>query len=272
MDNFETQIAQLLDHRKNAAIQVQCLGNFQVWRGTDLITSKDWGRDKTIQLFQFFITARQRHALHKEQIIDRIWEAVDPKAGQQNFKVALHGINKVLEPERKSRTESKYLIRQGLTYQLNLSHIWIDVQALEQFIAIGNQALTDDLGQAKIAYREAIDLYQGVYLPNRLYEDWSSEERERIQVLLLGTLISLSELLLEENPQESIRLAQQALQIDAAWEDAYRVQMEAYFKRGNRPMAIKTYQQCQKVLDKEFGIEPLPETKQLMRKIQGVTS
>ncbi|MEM9820897.1 MAG: bacterial transcriptional activator domain-containing protein [Bacteroidota bacterium] len=269
MDHYKKQIATLLDHRKNAAIQVQCLGNFQVWRERNLISSKDWGRDKTVQLFQFFITSRHRNALHKEQVIDRIWEAVDQKAGQQNFKVALHGINKVLEPERKSRSESKYLIRQGLTYQLNFDNIWIDAQALEQFIAIGNQALTDDLEQAKVAYREAIDLYRGIYLPNRLYEDWSSEERERIQVLILGTLISLSELLIEENPQESIRLAQQALQIDAAWEDAYRVQMEAYFKRGNRPMAIKTYQQCLKVLDEEFGIEPLPETKRLMHQIQG---
>jgi DNA-binding SARP family transcriptional activator len=33
-------------------------------------------------------------------------------------------------------------------------------------------------------------------------------------------------------------------------------------------MAIKTYQQCEKVLEEEFGIEPLPETKLLLRKIK----
>ena len=269
MNNVEQQIAILRDHRKQASIRVQTLGSFQVWRNNQPISSKDWGRDKTVQLFQFFITARHRRALHKEQIIDRIWEEVDGKAGQQNFKVALHGINKVLEPERKSRTESKFLIRQGLTYQLNLEDIWIDVEALEAYIALGNQALTDQTDLARQAYREAIALYHGVYLPNRLYEDWSSEERERIQVLILGTFITLSELLLEENPMESIRLAQQALLIDSAWEDAYRIQMEAYFKRGNRPMAIKTYQQCEKVLDKEFGIEPLPATKRLMKEMMG---
>ena len=122
---------------------------------------------------------------------------------------------------------------------------------------------------AEEAYREAIDLHHGVYLPSRLYEDWTSEERERIQVLILGAMITLGELLITENPMESIRLAQQALLIDAAWEDAYRIQMEAYFQKGNRPQAIKTYQQCEKVLDKEFGIEPLPETQALLRKIKG---
>ena len=177
---------------------------------------------------------------------------------------------KVLEPDRKSRTESKYIIRQGATYQLKLDDIWIDIEALDQFIALGNQAILDDEKLAERAYREAIALYQGMYLPSRLYEDWSSEERERIQLLTLGAIISLSELLVKENPLETVRLTQQALQIDSTWEDAYRIQMQAYFEKGNRPMAIKTYQQCKKVLEEEFGIEPLPETRQLFRKITGV--
>lgn len=265
---IEDQIAELRTWRNRVSLRVQTLGNFQLWRDDQPIGSKDWGRDVSQQLFQFLVTNRHRHALHKEQIIDRIW--VDGKTGQQNFKVAHHGVTKVLEPDRKSRTESQYIIRQGATYQLRFDNIWIDVEALDKFVALGNQALLDDPGLAQEAYREAIDLYKGVYLPNRLYEDWSSEERERVQLIALGAIISLSELLVKDNPMESIRLTQQALQIDSTWEDAYRIQMEAYFTKGNRPMAIKTYQQCQRVLDQEFGIEPLPETQQLYRKIRGV--
>ncbi len=247
------------------------LGGFQVWRKGDLIGAKDWGRDKTLQLFQFLITSRHRRGLHKEQIIDRLWEEVDGKAGDQYFKVALHGINKVLEPERKSRTEAKYILRQGLTYQLNLTDIWIDAEAMENFIEIGNLNHIEHPKVAIQAYREAINLHHGTFLPERLYEDWSSAERERIQVLVLGAIITLAELLIPKNPVESIRLAQKALQIDATWEDAYRIQMEAYFRKGNRPMAIKTYQQCVAVLEEEFGVEPLPETKMLLDKIKSST-
>lgn len=270
MEALTDQISTLLAKRKAAPIQVQTLGSFLVHRQNEPIPAKEWGRDTSVQLFQFLVTARHRRGLHKEQIIDRIWEDVDGKAGDQNFKVALHGMNKAIEPERKSRTEPRYIVRQGVTYQLNLAEIWIDADAVEQFIAIGNQALTDDPKVAEIAYREAIDLYHGTYLPNRLYEDWSSDERERLQVLTLGAYLTLGELLIEKNPMESIRLAQLALQIDAAWEDAYRIQMAAYFQKGNRPMAIKTFQQCEKVLEREFGIEPLPETLRLLRKIKGV--
>jgi DNA-binding SARP family transcriptional activator len=261
-------IESIKEKRQNASIHIQTLGDFQVWRDGYVVASKDWGRDKTVQLMQFFVTARHRKALHKEQIMDRLWNE-DIETGDPFFKVALHGITKVLEPNKKSHADAHYITRQGVTYQLNLKDMWIDADALEAYIALGNQSLNDDPTLAKQAYTEAIQLYEGVYLPNRLYEDWSSDERERLQVLALGAIITLSELLLPDNPLETIRLAQQALLIDPAWEDAYRLQMAAYFQKGNRPMAIKTYQQCEKVLEDEFGIEPLPETRALLKTIKG---
>ena len=165
-----------------------------------MILGKEWGRDKTIQLFQFLVTSRHRRALHREQIVDRLWEDLDGKAAEQNFKVAMHGVNKALEPNRKGRSEATYVLRQGVTYRLNLPEIWIDVQAVEDFIETGNLALEKYPEIAEIAYREAVKLHEGTFLPNRMYEDWSSEERERIQVLVLGAIITLGELLVEKNP------------------------------------------------------------------------
>ena len=69
---------------------------------------------------------------------------------------------------------------------------------------------------------------------------------------------------------ESIRLAQAALAIDNTWEDAYRIQMKAYLARGNRPQAIKAYMKCEVILEEEYGISPLPETKQLLKEIEAI--
>lgn len=268
MQDVNTEIQKLINKKEAASLHVKTMGEFVVKRDQVTIPSKDWGRDKTIQLFQFLVTARQRRGLHKEQIIDRLWEDADQKGGDRDFKVALHGINKVLEPDRKSRTDYKYITRQGVTYQLNLEEIWIDVEGLERFISLGNDSLHQNKELAIKAYKEALSLHEGVYLPNRLYEDWSSEERERLQVLILGAYTSLAELLTEMNPMESVRLTQKALSIDSVWEDAYRIQMAAYFAKGNRPAAIKCYKKCVDVLEEELGLEPLPETKRLLEKIR----
>lgn len=266
MASANDSLQELEVFKNTAEIHIETLGQFTVWRNNQRIEAKAWSRDKTTQLLQYLISNRQRNALHKEQIMDHLWDDWN----DNDFKVAMHGINKVLEPNRASRTEPLYIIRQGVSYQLNLDKVWIDADALERYIVIGNAHYGVDNNIAKDAYKNAIELYKGVYLPNRIYEDWSSEEREKIQVLILGAYITLAEIILEENPLESIRLAQSALAVDATWEDAYRIQMQAYLAKGNRPQAIKTYRKCETILDKEFGIAPLPETKQLFKTIQAI--
>lgn len=267
MSDFLQQLNELETFQENAVIRIQTLGGFNLWRNQQKIDAKEWGRDKTIQLLQYLISYRKRNALHKEKIMDHLWEDWNDR----DFKVALHGINKVLEPNRPSRTEAIYITRQGVSYQIDLEKLWIDVEALEKYIILGNQAFEVDNSIAKKAYLNAINLYKGSYLPNRIYEDWTSEERERTQLLILGAYITLAEILLEEKPIESIRLAQNALAIDAAWEEAYRIQMKAYIIKGNRPQAIKTYMKCEVILEEEYGISPLPETKKLLQEIESIS-
>ena len=198
--------------------------------------------------------------------MDRLWGEINDR----DFKVALHGINKALEPNRPSRTEPSYVLRNGVSYQLNLSKIWIDIHEAEKLIIAANQQLRSDTESAIHLYRAATKLYQGSYLPNRLYSDWSAEERERIQIIFIGAYTDLASLLIEDNPMEAIRLSQSALQIDPLWEDAYRIQIQAYIKRGNRPMALKTYDICSATLKQEYGISPLPETQALINKIKAM--
>ena len=266
MSHLKDKLQELKQFQEDAIIRIQTLGQFNLWREKEKVDSKQWGRDKTVQLLQYLISNRQRHALHKEKIMEHLWEDGDDR----DFKVALHGVNKVLEPNRPSRTEPSFVIRQGVSYQLNLEKVWIDAAALEQYVIIGNEAFGEDQTISKAAYRSAIALYQGVYLPNRIFEDWSSEEREKIQILILGAYVILAEILLKDNPLESIRLAQCAIAIDNTWEDAYRLQMQAYIIKGNRPQAIKAYQKCADVLDEEYGIDPLPATKSLLKEIENI--
>jgi DNA-binding SARP family transcriptional activator len=252
-----------------AALKIQTLGSFRLWRDGVEIGPAAWGREKALHLFQFFVTVRRRTThLHKEQIIDRLWPELQAEEGDRDFKVALNTIYKLLEPERKPRTESRFIQRQGLVYSLNLAEAWIDTDAFEEAVARGNRALPENARTAIGCYQRALDLYRGDYLPERCYEDWTSAERERLQLLALGTMTVLAGLLTEQNPLESIRLTQHVLTVDPVWEEAYRVQMQAYLVQGNRPLALRTYQQCVAMLERELGVEPLPETKQLHEQIR----
>jgi two-component SAPR family response regulator len=253
----------------NVALHVQTLGGFRVWHQGVEVPTTAWGREKAIHLFQFFITMRSQY-VHKEQIMDRLWPDLDIEKGDRDFKVALNSINRALEPEREPRSEPLFVRRYGLAYGLDFENVWLDTEAMELLISAGNQATlgsTPNPGFAIACYEAAVQLYHGDYLPERRYEDWTSAERERLQLLALNTMTTLAELLLPKMPLESIRLTQRVLSIDSVWEDAYRIQMRAFAAQRNRPMALRTYQRCREVLAEEFGVDPLPETSELYDQI-----
>ena len=249
----------MISNPKQASLRIHTLGGFRIWRHNQEIESAVWGREKAIHLFQFFITTRGQY-FHKEQIIDRLWPELSQKASDRDFKVALHAVNKALEPERAPRTEPRFIKRNDLTYSLNLEAIWVDVDAFETHIIEGNQLVNTNVDAAIEHYQSATKLYTGNYLPERRYEDWTSAERERLQVLVLNMMTKLADLLIECNSLESIRLTQRVLMMDPVWEDAYRIQMQAYLAQGNRPLALRTYQRCAEQLVNEFGVDPLPDT------------
>lgn len=253
----------------NVALHVQTLGGFRVWHQGAEVPTTAWGREKAIHLFQFFITMRRQY-VHKEQIMDRLWPDLDIEKGDRDFKVALNSINRALEPEREPRSEPLFVRRYGLAYGLDFENVWLDTEAMELLISAGNQATLGPTPNADFAiacYEAAVQLYHGDYLPERRYEDWTSAERERLQLLALNTMTTLAELLLQKMPLESIRLTQRVLSIDPVWEDAYRIQMRAFAAQRNRPMALRTYQRCREVLAEEFGVDPLPETSELYDQI-----
>lgn len=262
-------VTKIFEKKEAAVLQVETLGSFEVILNGKKIPDSAWKRDTAIQLFQFFITSRNTRAMHKASIIDRIWHEADEKAGNRNFKAALHQLSKTIEPDKINREDQVFIIRQGLTYRLDTTQIWMDIDALDDLIIIGNQSVNEQPEEALLAYQQAVDLYRGIYLPNRIYEDWCADERERIQVLVLGAMMSLAKLQLSRNPNETIRLAVRALQIDPTWEEAYRLQMEAYLAEGNRPLAVKTYRKCQQILQQEFEIDPLPETQRVFESLRG---
>ena len=264
----------LLAHTPNPVnhpleLHVQTLGGFRVWRNGEEISTTAWGREKAIHLFQFFITMRRQY-VHKEQIMDRLWPDLDLDKGDRDFKVALNSINKALEPEREPRSEPRFVKRYGLAYGVDFEHLWLDTEIMERLIATANHytlATPPDLARACACYDAAVKLYHGDYLPERRYEDWTSAERERLQLLALNAMTVLGELLIKEAPLESLRLTQRVLAVDPVWEDAYRIQMRAFVAQRNRPLALRSYERCVTVLAEEFGVDPLPETKTLYEQI-----
>lgn len=247
-------------------LRVQTLGAFRAWRSTLEIAPREWQRDKARQLFQLLLTQRGRW-LQRDEIADRLWPRLTPEAALRDFKVALNALNKAIEPQRSADDVFAYVVREGAAYRLRPeADVWVDAIEFERACETGLRS--NDVDLAIAALRAALTWYRGDYLPDALYEDWASEERERLLSLYLRAADKLAGLLSERGEfEETLDICQAILARDACWERAYRLIMTAHARQGNRPLALRAYQRCVTILRDELGVEPSATTTALYQKI-----
>ncbi|MFF2446672.1 BTAD domain-containing putative transcriptional regulator [Neobacillus sp. NPDC058068] len=253
------------DSHPGYSIRVQTLGHFRLWLGEKEVGEKEWQREKAKELFQLFITLNEPVA--KDEIMQILWPYQDKKSADRDFKVALNSLLQVLEPTRKARAAPFFINRDGMFYGLN-PHAVIEVDTTH-FQALIQDGLNESADEKVIYFLErGLTLYQGEYLPDRRYDDWCISKRESLLVYFLRGAEKMAQLMVRrENCEAAIYWCEKILERDRTWEEAYRLLMYCYYRKNNRPQAMKWYQKCTEVLEEELGVTPLEPTKHMYHMI-----
>ncbi|PKR76890.1 transcriptional regulator [Halalkalibacillus sediminis] len=251
-----------LERHPGYTLRIETLGEFNVLIGNEVVSDSDWSRAKSRELLELLVTKRDT-AMTKEEIFECLWPDQSEDKAAKNFKVTLNGLLKVLEPKRKAREDSFYIIRSGSTYRLNpQSGFDLDVEDFKAFILAGIDE--KDAEKSRDLLKKGLNLYKGNYLTNRESYEWLVHERERLQLLFLRGAEKLAQTSIRlEDYHTSIHWCQEILTYDHTWEEAYRLIMYCYYQQNNRPQAIKWYKKCKEILDKELGIEPMQPTREM---------
>ena len=116
--------------------------------------------------------------------------------------------------------------------------------------------------------------YTGTLLDQLEFDDspefatWLYAERERLDALRRQSLLEKSQQL-ESLGQfdRAAKLMRVLLSMDAVAESAHRRLMRLLYLAGDRPAALRAFEQCKQVLAEELGVTPLAETLELARLI-----
>ncbi|MBM3267461.1 MAG: ATP-dependent transcriptional regulator, partial [Candidatus Sericytochromatia bacterium] len=246
------------------AVRVRTLGAFRVWRGAAELDRKAWGRKIALQLFHLLVVHRG-DLLPKSRIVDLLWPDLEPGVADGTFRVALNALNKALEPDRPSGREPRHIIRQGTAYALRHGDdLSLDVAEFERLLDAAGvlEATGEDPGD--VAER-ALGLYDGDFLAEFIeYGDWCDRERERLAARFADHAVRHARRLLGRGDAEgAARSAGRLLDLDPCAEPAYRLLMAAQYRLGDRTAALRTYERCAETLERELGVEPMPETELL---------
>ena len=106
--------------------------------------------------------------------------------------------------------------------------------------------------------QEAARLYQGDLLPE-CYQDWITPARERLRSMLVDALRKLTSALEERRAySDAIQFARRLVALDTLDEEAHRSIMRLCALQGDRAGALRAYQTCAALLERELAVEPSP--------------
>jgi ATP/maltotriose-dependent transcriptional regulator MalT/DNA-binding SARP family transcriptional activator len=253
---------QQIVYRPPYTLRIQMLGGFAIFRGDREVRDRDWRSSKARQLLQFLITERGRQ-VPRERILDMLWSELDEESAGNNLRVTLNRLSKAIEPDRPDGAPSSYILQHGDAYAFNMQcDHRLDAADFDTAVTEAQRADGRGLRQAAIAaFRRAVAYYNGPYLPEAMYEEWTTVERERLAMLFNDSALCLGVLLLDEGAaHESIGLAWRVLEYDRSHEEAYQLLMRAHAHLGERSTALRLYERCVSALRSELGVDPMPQT------------
>ena len=224
------------------------------------------------QLLFAYLLLQPRHHFSREHLIGTFWSEKSETHARQCLRSTLWRLRHLLEPDASQR--GSYLVTTpsgdiGFNWCCNY---WIDAEEFSRSVEPLLQSPVDAISAEEITVAErALDLYVGDLL-EEFYEDWALRKREQLREVYLTTLAQLMHYhAQQENFDNSLVYGRQILEIDPLREQTHRGIMRIYAASGQRPLAIRQYEECRQILQRELGMPPMPETETLYRQITAVT-
>jgi DNA-binding SARP family transcriptional activator len=231
-------------------LRIRLLGGFRVERVAPAGPISGWQR-RTAKTLTKLLATYDRHALHREQILDILWPDVEVESALNSFGKTLYAARRALEPELLPRESSAYLRLTDAMVALDTAHVTIDA---DHFQRLAESALTQN---DVAAYESALAAYGGELLPEDRYEDWCEERRDFLAGLYVRLLLGLADLHEQRSAHGAAADCLRAvLQQDPTREDVHRRLMVLYAATGTRDKAVRQFQTCRDVLRAELGLAP----------------
>ena len=247
----------------NSRVHIQLLGSFRLLKAGRPVATREGGKTEG------FLAALALHPgklIPRDVLLDNLWPESDSLLAGQSLNTLVYSLHKRLGDALGGATP--VLHAQG-SYRLNLeAGVGVDVWYLERLSAAGDACRrAGDRRAARAFYERATQLYRGDLCVSRDVQ--AIVERERLRNIYLSMLARLADGAFEDADYgDCLRHALRLLGCEPTREDAHRLAMRCYVRRGERAQALRQYQLCKHILWREFDAGPEAATIALFDRIR----
>lgn len=187
----------------------------------------------------------------RERLMALLWGDRGERQARQNLNYSLRAIRKLVEEEAANLIESD-----AESVMLRREAVVSDAARLRELVAERPD--------------EAAELYGGPFLdglsiPDPTVEEWLREMRLEFHTLACRALEAAAD---TDNTKSAISSVRRLLALDPLREDVHRNLMKLLYELGDRTGALRQYQACAEVLERELQVEPDTATRELYEGIK----
>jgi ATP/maltotriose-dependent transcriptional regulator MalT/DNA-binding SARP family transcriptional activator len=240
------------------SLRVWCLGPERVERDATPVTSSDWQAVGARELFFYLLF---KGPATREMISLAFWPDSHPRLVRSSFHTTLYRSRQAVGANVILFEDNLYFINPEVS-------LWCDAHELQ---ALAQQArlLTSRSAYTENLWRQAVELYQGDFLPT-VYSEWAVTIRTTLQETYLGALLGLGNTARARKEwHEAIATFQRALEVDPFREDIHRAIMICLAEQGEVKLLLQHFKDLKRLLLRELGVAPSTETLNLARKLLG---
>ncbi len=193
----------------------------------------------------------------REHLCCLFWPDTDDSAARRN-------LSRLLTHLRRALPAPELLLTSNDHVGLDPRRAWSDTVAFEQLCAAVKKGVPP----------QAVNLYRGPFLTgfslpdSPEFEVWATLERESWERLYLKALaVLIEEQAARGEHAAAIAHARRYLATDDLAEDIHRRLIELCAITGDRSAALRQFERCVAVLERELGVSPLPETRNVYQAI-----
>jgi len=240
-----------------ARLWVRFLGGFEVTCCCGAVLQGS--NAKALAIFKYLLTHKPS-SVSQHYLMGWLWPDVNSDRARWSLNSAVRALREVLDNCSRLAHNAVALVCEDGCYHLSSTiEVLTDVDEFDAYYKRGRRLQKEGwTDEAITEYEKALERYQGDYLVEDLYEDWTMIERERLASVYMDILGRLANYYLEERkqPQESIWACYKLLKKDPCHEEAYRLLMRCYVRLRLRSRALDQYRICRHMLGSVHGMEP----------------
>ena len=244
-----------------AHVKVQIFGKLHLQNGD---TRLEHFPTRRVEELLGYLLINQKTQIPRDKLVEVLWPDSSPSNGRASLSTALWRLKSVFAQIDAAAQDYISSSRDSISFAPEKPFTF-DLVEYRRYL---DKAETAKSKKGRLeALQSAVAIYKGGFCEG-IYSEWCLAERERLERSYLRSLGSLMSIHISRGEHQlAIPHGKKILRIDPLREEVHRAMMRCYLALNRRVEAMRQFQSCARLLQRELNILPMAKTIDLFRRV-----